>query len=363
MVLRAILYFLHSTMARRPKLKANPSPVTRDIEAPDRFFTSGCLVLDLLLGGKGYARGKVINILGESATGKTLLGIEAEVCFQRKFPDGKIYHSDTEAAYDEDYAERLGSDPERVELLPDVGTVEDLADFFSSLIEERKADEARTPCLLVLDSLDALTTRAELGRTMETGTFGLEKPKLLAQLFRRYIREMNALDVTLIIMSQVRSNINAGPFGKTTIQSGGKALRFYCSQVVELTHMKQLKVERKKIGRTVGIQVRARMEKSRFGTSHLAVEFPLTFGYGVDDDLASLQYLVRTNQTGLVGLKGTLAEANKRRKELDTLSHRDYAKARREIRRATRKAWRLTEELFKPKRTKYGKRIEKGGSV
>jgi recombination protein RecA len=329
-----------------------PSPSVRDADGVE-FFSSGCTLLDAALGG-GWAVGRVSNILGESASGKSLLGIEAAANFMLSYPNGHIVHIDTEAAFDPDYAETLGLNTETIDLYEDFATVEQVASMFDSMLAEREDEEKHEPCLIILDSMDALTTNAEVARSMEDGTFGVEKAKLLSQLFRRYIRRLNACGITLMIMSQVRANLNAGPFGKQTITSGGKALKFYVSQQVELQHLKQIKKTVSGNERVVGVMSKASIVKNRMGPAHRKVEFPIMFGYGVHDEAASLQFLVKSGRGSDVGIKDTLAAATTFLKQVDGSEAKERATHITKIREAAIKAYRDIEDSFAPARAKYG---------
>lgn len=331
-----------------------PLPVVRENSDGMEFIGSGCTILDAALGG-GWAERRISNILGESSTGKTLLGIEAEANFKRKYPTGRIIHIDTEAAFDPDYAESLGLDTESVELYDAFATVEEIGALFEGIFSERSASDSNEPCLIVLDSVDALTCEAEQSRSMTDGTFGTEKPKLLSQLFRRYVRLLSSCNVTLMIMSQVRANLNAGPFGKQTVTSGGKALKFYCSQQVELQHQKQIKRTRGSVERVVGNLVQAQTLKNRCGPSFRKVKFPLVFSYGIDDVAASLNFLVEAGRGKLAGLdKDTQAAAGLLVKKINALDGAEYAEHVAKVNEAAVAAWREIEGDFAPTRKKYG---------
>jgi recombination protein RecA len=329
-----------------------PSPVVRDDEGIE-FFSSGCTLLDAALGG-GWAVGRVSNILGESASGKSLLGIEAAANFMMAYPTGRIVHIDTEAAFDPEYAETLGLNTEAIDLYEDFSTVEQVASMFDAMLAEREGETDLQPCLIILDSIDALTTNAEVARSMEDGTFGVEKAKLLSQLFRRYIRRLNACGITLMIMSQVRANLNAGPFGKQTITSGGKALKFYVSQQVELQHMKQIKKTVSGNERVVGVMSKATIVKNRMGPAHRKIEFPIMFGYGVHDEAASLQFIVKSGKGKELGIADTLAAATTFLKKVDGSTPEERKVHIDKIREVAVQVYKDIEESFAPARAKYG---------
>src|SRR5678815_1927156 len=153
-----------------------------------KFVQSGCSVLDCVV-GYGWPLGRVVNIVGDRSTGKTLLAIEACANFARDYPKGKIWYREAEAAFDVDYAESVGLPAKRVDFGPEgIDTQWDtIEDIFEDLDEVLKTN---TEGLYVIDSLDALSSRAELKRKLEDGTFGLDKQKILAGLFRKYIRRV-----------------------------------------------------------------------------------------------------------------------------------------------------------------------------
>ena len=344
----------HQSLMAKAKT-ALPLPISTSEEDSMVFFSSGCTILDAALGG-GWACGRVANVLGESSTGKTLLGIEAAANFSQQFPDAHIVHIDTEAAFDPEYAQTLGLNLDDIELFEGFSTVEQIATLFDNILEDREGGQspAAAPCLVILDSIDALTTNAEVARSMEDGTFGLEKAKLLSQLFRRYIRRMNACGITLMIMSQVRANLNAGPFGKQTITSGGKALKFYVSQQLELTHLKQIKKTAKGNERVVGCMVKAQVIKNRCGPSFRTAQFPLLFGYGIHDEGASLQFIVQSGRGKQVGIADTLAAATAFLKKVEASSPEERAAHVSKIREVAMETWSDIESEFAPTRSKYG---------
>ena len=179
------------------------------------FTSSGCTMFDLALGG-GWAERRVSNVVGDRSTGKTLIAIEAATNFARKYMDGNIKYMETEAAFDADYASALGLPLERIDFgdgqhnpeeAPKLETVEDLFEDLTYTI-----DQANEPTLYIVDSLDALSDRAEQKRALDKGTYGMAKPKILSEMFRRLTARMANKNVTMMVVSQVRSNITTVPF-------------------------------------------------------------------------------------------------------------------------------------------------------
>lgn len=250
-------------------------------------FSSGCELLDLALGG-GWAESRVINIVGDKSTGKTLLAIEATANFSMKYPKGAIKYAEAEQAFDKEYAASMGMPMERIEFPQDIFTVEDLFKDLDETIEKAKG-----PTLYIVDSLDALSDDAEMKRDADKASYGAEKAKKLSAMFRQLNQKMAKSNVTLVIISQVRDKIGV-VFGRKTTRSGGRALDFYASQVVFLQHIGQEKHTHKGIERVTGVRIRAKVDKNKIGLPFREAEFQLQFGYGIQSVEASIEWLRET---------------------------------------------------------------------
>ena len=310
------------------------------------LFSSGCTLLDCSLGG-GWPEGRIVNIVGDKSTGKTLLAIEASANFALVYPKGKIYYRETEAAFDEPYAQRLGLPLDRVDMLRGLETVEDVFEDMEAVIKRSKG-----PGLYILDSLDAVSDRAEQKRKIDDATYGGTKPKQLGQLFRRLTQKMNTAKVTFIIISQVRDNIGV-MFGEKHTRTGGRALDFYASQIVWLAHLKQISRTVNKIKRVVGVQIKAKVKKNKIGPPFREVDFPILFSYGMDDVAAACDWF-EENDIGTRELAATdCGNWKDFRKWLKTLDDEEFAVERRRLSRLVKREWDRVEETFSPKRSKY----------
>ncbi len=247
-----------------------------------QFISSGCTVLDCVLGG-GWSLGHIANIVGDRSSGKTLLAMEAIANFFLAYDDGWVRYVEAESAFDIDYANALGIPMDRVEMVNDLDTVEAVFEDLSGL-------SRKTPGLYIVDSLDALSDEAEMGRAIGEGSFGAAKAKKLSELFRRLVRKLTRQKICVLVISQVRDNIGA-TFGEKHSRSGGKALDFYASQILWLAHLKTVKRTINKIERPTGIVVRARCKKNKIGLPFRQCDFSLRFGYGIEDAECSQEFL------------------------------------------------------------------------
>lgn len=271
-------------MAERKRIMVEP-PARMPAKASVKFVTSGSIALDLILGG-GYAQGRIVNIVGDKSAGKTLLAIEACANFAKLYGADSVRYCEAEDAFDEEYAAMIGM-PADIELAEDIETVEG---FIADLKEWLQGCNSSKPCLYVLDSLDALSCEVEVKREYGEATYGQEKAKLLSEFFRKENHLISKSNCTLIVISQVRDNIGV-TFGEKHKRSGGKALDFYCSQVMWLAHTQQLKRTVKGVERVVGAKIEAKMKKMKVGPPFRSIELTVIFSYGVDDETSMLNWL------------------------------------------------------------------------
>lgn len=318
------------------------------------FVSSGCGLLDCALGG-GWVLGRVANIVGDKSAGKSLLAIEAAVNFARQYPDGAIRYTETESAFDDEYAEALGWPTGRVER-PDDGAVDTVEALFEDIDASLTRFENR-PVLYIVDSLDALSSKAELQRKPGEATYGQEKAKMMSEGFRRVVRRVEAGRALVVVISQVRDNIGA-TFGETKTRSGGRALDFYASQIVWLADLGKIKRTVGGIERVVGFNVKAQVKKNKVGLAWRTVQYPLIFGYGIDDIHAGLEWLLSTMPKeghpllDELRVSKTSLTAYMQRLRDQGPAARSALAAR--VNAAVQEHWSAVEASFLPKASKYG---------
>lgn len=318
--------------------------------APDvKFIKSGCTMLDLVLGG-GWPLGRMSNVIGDKSTGKTLLAIEACANFAEQFPKGHIWYCETEAAFDTGYAAALGMPIDRISFRDDIRTVEDLFKDLEKCIKQCTGPKAQ-PGLYIIDSMDAISDKAEMEREIDKASFGASKAAQVSELFRRLNKDVSNANIHVLIVSQIRDKIGA-MFGEKTTRSGGRALDFYASQIVKLAHIKTLVQTIKGMKRPTGVRIKAKASKNKVGLMGRECEFVIRFGFGVESYEASMEWLIATKQTKELGLSDAAARAlleESTEWDGDTLREKTL-----ELDKVVRRVWAANETSILPKRKKYG---------
>ena len=316
-----------------------------------KFTSTGCCLLNCVLSG-GYAQGRIINIVGDKSTGKTLLAIEATANFAAENKKGLIRYNEVEAAFDKLYAKSLGLPLDRVEFAKDCFTVEDVFNDLNKTMDSMGSE----PGIYVLDSLDALSDKAELERDMEDGSYNMEKAKKMSQLFRRLTQKTAKKNLTIFIISQVRDNIGV-TFGRQTIRTGGRALDFYASQVLYLAQIRILKRTIKGIERPTGVVIRAKCDKNKVGLPFRECDFPIEFGYGIDEVTANVEWLAKVGRLDVLGYakkdfdkKEKVTRIIRNIKKLEDVEFKEISE---QISEATKEVWFEIETRFLPERKKY----------
>lgn len=247
------------------------------------WISTGSPMLDIAISNRpngGFPCGRIIEITGLEASGKSLLAAHALASCQKD--GGVAVLIDTEYATSDEFLEAIGVNLKDL-LATHVESIEEVFEMVESIIETvRKSDKDRPVCIVV-DSIAGASTKNELEGNYDKTGYATDKAIIIGQALRKITNMIGRERICLICTNQLRLKMNVIGFGDPYTTSGGKAMAFHASVRIRVKSIGQIKATQLGVQMTIGIKSSAEVIKNRVGPPKRKAKFDIFFNRGIDD--------------------------------------------------------------------------------
>ena len=257
----------------------------KDADSPSNvtdWISTGNDIVDLAISNRpngGLPVGRIIEITGLEASGKSLLAAHALADTQKK--GGLAVYIDTENAISREFLEAIGVNLKDMLYVP-LETIEDIFDAMDSIVESvRKASRSRI-VTIVVDSVAGASTKQEMAADYDKDGWATSKAIILSKAMRKITNFVGRERICLIFTNQLRTRLGV-TFGDQWTTSGGKAIAFHSSVRLRLKSVGQIKLKVEGRDEILGITTRAQVVKNRMGPPLRSVDYDIYFDSGIDD--------------------------------------------------------------------------------